>query len=162
VSRWDPDAGTFLVSAGMGQAQLVDRAQYPIEIDPKVDLLHEAPSYYGARESEIVQATCKGTIKNISNHELGKLEAECRNEVIDEEKTAKAKLKPDKLAANASGKYELKLPIADSGHSFIVTITSDSNRMPYLNAFAYHRNESILATAVKVQADTGLAYMSSG
>lgn len=154
ISAWDSRAGAFLTSAGMGSAQLVDRRQYQAEVDPKISLL----SSYENRDSDIVQVTCSGTIKNISGQELVNLEAECSNQMFDQERREKVKIKPAKIAPNATGTYTIKLGVADSSKPIELALFAGETRIAYLNAYVYKRDESVLALAEKVYDETKLAF----
>jgi hypothetical protein len=163
VSRWDAPAGAFLTSAGMGTAQVVDRREYKVEVDPAITLTRESDRYGMNRESRIGTVTCSGSITNISDKELANLEAECTNELHEnfgDGKPAKGKVKPPKLAPNATGKYSVELGVADAAKGVPLTLYSDGARIAYLNAFANKRAESVLAVAAKVHDQTKLAYYS--
>ena len=152
VSRWHRGAGMFLVTKGVGTAQLADRAQYLIEASSKV-------MYAGGYSSNFGDVTCHGTIKNIGDHELTDLEVACARSSISGYREVRAKLKPDKLAPGATGSYRLALGYAIQGEDFTLSVFSSSKRLPYYHTHGVREATRIIAAATKVHASTQLAYL---
>jgi hypothetical protein len=157
-SRWDANAGTFLLSAGIGTAQIVDATQYQVEVDPHVTLT-TTRNDYGPQNDDFGSARCYGTVKNVSDKELADLAVECFNPVeFSDAKPVKAPATPAKLAVGADGKYAVELDIADGRKPFELTIYAGASRLAYVNSFAQKAAAATVDAAVKAQAQTKLAY----
>lgn len=153
LSTWDEDAGTFLVSAGRGTAQVVDRTQYQAKVDPKVGIA--LSNSYG---SELGTATCSGTIENISTTPLVDVEVHCTGEAFGQKRSVNARLSPSTLAPGAIGKYKVKLGEVDGSKPIPLSVYAGAMRLTYLNAFAEQRATAILAMATKLHEATKLRY----
>jgi hypothetical protein len=154
VSRWDNGAGEFLVTSGVGTAQVADRSQYSIEGNPAVTYER---SPFG---NEIGEATCSGTVKNISDHELSDLEVACSEHPLDDRHPVRIKLRPGKLAPGATGSYRFGIGYGGIWAHLGLFVFSAGKRLPYFNAYGDKRVAQIIAAATKVHASTGLAYWS--
>ena len=152
ISRWDDGVDEPLVTSGVGTAQIAERTQYAIEGDPKVT--YERLSFGGA----IGEATCSGTVKNISDHELSDLEVACAAHPLDDRHPARVKLRPSKLAPGASASYRIAMGYAGSYAHLGLFVYAAGKRLPYFNAYADKREAQIAAAATKVWATTKLAY----
>lgn len=152
VSEWDAGVGEFLVTSGIGTAQLADRTQYAIEGDPKVT--YARSEFIDALDD----ATCSGTIKNISGRELSDLEVACAEHALDDRHPARVKLRPSKLAPGATGSYRLTLGYAGVWSRLGLSVFSGGKRLAYFNTYGAKRNAQIIAAAMKIHAATRLAY----
>jgi hypothetical protein len=152
VSRWDTSVGEFLVTSGIGTAQLADRTQYAIEGDPKVTY---ARALFG---NGLGDATCSGTVKNISDRALSDLEVACSERALDDRHPARAKLRPAKLAPGATGSYRLALGYAGAWSHLGLYVFSAGKRLSYFNSYGAKRDAQIIAAAIKIHAATKLAY----
>jgi hypothetical protein len=153
ISDWDDDAGMFLVSAGIGDAQLLDRSQYQLEVNSKI--LYSSPS---PQTSLVVEADCSGTVKNISDHALVDLEVECMNQILDRRRHAKARVAPARLAPGATGTFRVGLGLTDRSKGYRIVFSSGGKRIPQFAAHGLKRAEQLLAAATQVHETTQLAY----
>lgn len=152
VSEWDDVAGAFLVSTGMGDLQIADRAAYTLELDPEVS--------YSFTDSfrDFGEATCTGTVKNISDHPVSNLEVRCMVRWEEDERKRKAKVQPATLAPGARGSYRLAIGLTSASPGPRVAVLVDGKRAPAINVYVEKRMGEGLIVATKVQAATQLAY----
>jgi hypothetical protein len=153
VSEWDDAAGAFLVSTGIGALQVADRPAYTLELDPKVTY-----TYTDSFSHDWGDATCTGTVKNISDHPLSNIEVRCMQRWDEDERHKKAKVQPATLAPGARGSYRIAIGYTSSSPGPRVAVLVDGKRAPALNVYAEKREGEALIVAAKVQATTQLAY----
>jgi hypothetical protein len=153
VSEWDDVAGAFLVSTGMGDLQVADRAAYALELDPKVSY-----SFTDSLGHDWGDATCTGTVKNISDHPVSNIEVRCMPRREEDERHKKAKVQPATLAPGARGSYRLAIGYTSTSPGPRVAVLIDGKRTPAINVFAEKRMGEGLIVATKVQGTTQLAY----
>jgi hypothetical protein len=137
----------------MGDAQVADRAAYTLELDPKVSYSFTSPFGH-----DFGEATCTGTVKNISDHPLSNVEVRCMERWKEDERHNKAKVQPAMLAPGARGNYRLEIGLTGTSPGPRVSVLVDGKRAPAINVFVEKRAAEELAVATKVQGATQLAY----
>ncbi|HEX7559382.1 MAG TPA: hypothetical protein VF386_09285, partial [Usitatibacter sp.] len=103
-------------------------------------------------------ATCHGTVKNISDHELADLEVACSEHPLDDHHPARIKLRPGKLASGATGSYRSGIGYPGFSAHLGLFVFSAGKRLPYFNVYGDKRDAQIIAAATRIHASTGLAY----
>jgi len=137
----------------MGNLQVADRAAYALELDPKVTY-----SFSSSFIRDWGEATCTGTVKNISDHPVSNIEVRCMERWQEDERRRKAKVQPATLAPGARGSYRLAIGYTSTSPGPRVAVLIDGKRAPTINVFAEKRMGEGLIVATKVQGATQLAY----